>query len=78
VPSMRRWNKAEYRLLFRDHPPTNAHAPELGACESIAASINRTPGAIAAQWGDARSAVLGNATAASRGLRAYLQESGWL
>ena len=27
---MRRWNEAEYDLLFRLHPPNQPHAPDLG------------------------------------------------
>jgi len=26
---MRRWNEAEYDVLFRDHPPTRPNAPDL-------------------------------------------------
>jgi hypothetical protein len=75
---MRRWNEAEYDVLFRDHPPTSPHAPDLAFCRAIARTIRRTPDAVAAQWNDARSAVLGSATAASQPLIDYLRRRRWL
>jgi hypothetical protein len=74
----RRWNEAEYDVLFRGFPPTSPHAPDLAACRSIARTIRRTPDAVIAQWQDARSAVLGSATAASQGLIDYLSRQRWL
>jgi len=76
--TMRRWNEAEYDVLFRNHPPTSPDAPDLGPRRAIARTIGRTPEAVAAQWDDARSAVLGSATVASEGLRDYLRRHGWL
>ena len=75
---MRRWNEAEYDVLFREHPPTSRHAPDLAACRAIARTIRRTPDAVIAQWNDARSAVLDNSTAASQGLLDYLRAHRWL
>jgi hypothetical protein len=75
---MRRWNEAEYDVLFRHHPPTSPHPPDLGASRAIGRTIDRTPAAVIAQWNDARSAVLRNATAASQGLLDYLRAHRWL
>lgn len=75
---MRRWNEAEYDVLFREHPPVKAQAPDLAACRAIARTIRRTPDAVTAQWNDARSAVLGTSTAASGPLFVYLRAHGWL
>jgi hypothetical protein len=75
---MRRWNEAEYDVLFRHHPPTSSHAPDLGASRAIGRTIDRTPDAVIAQWNDARSAVLGHATAVSEALLDYLREHRWL
>ena len=75
---MRRWNEAEYDVLFRDHPPINQRAPDLATCRAIARTIRRTPDAVIAQWDDARSAVLGSSTAASQGLLDYLRAKRWL
>ena len=75
---MRRWNEAEYDVLFRRHPPNQPHAPDLGANRATARTIGRTPEAVLAQWHDARAAVLGSATAASQSLLDYLQAHGWL
>jgi hypothetical protein len=75
---MRRWNEAEYDVLFREHPPTSPHAPDLAACRAIARTIRRTPDAVQAQWDDARSAVVGSSTAASTGLIDYLHRHAWL
>ena len=65
--SMRRWNEAEYDVLFRDHPPTRPNAPDLATSRAIARTIRRTPDAVIAHWDDARSAVLGSSTLADRG-----------
>jgi hypothetical protein len=75
---MRRWNEAEYDVLFRDHPLTSHHAPDLATCRAIARTIRRPPDALVAQWNDARSAVLDNSTAASQGLLDYLRAHRWL
>jgi len=75
---MRRWSEAEYDVLFRQHPPNSPQAPDLAACRGIARTIRRTPDAVVAQWHDARSAVLGSSTAASRPLIDYLRERRWL
>ena len=40
---MRRWNEAEYDVLFRAHPPVQSKAPDLGASGAIAGTIGRTP-----------------------------------
>jgi len=75
---MRRWNEAEYDVLFRHHPPSQPHAPDLAASRVIARTLQRTPDAVTSQWNDARSAVLGLATAASRPLVDYLRKRRWL
>jgi hypothetical protein len=75
---MRRWNEAEYEVLFRNHPPTSPEAPDLAACRTIARTIRRTPDAVAAQWNDARSAVLGSSIAASQPLIDHLRRRRWL
>jgi hypothetical protein len=75
---MRRWNEAEYDVLFRQHPPNQPHPPDLAACRVIARTIRRTPDAVIAQWHDARSVVLGSATAASEPLVDYLRAHRWL
>ena len=75
---MRRWSESEYELLFRNHPPTDRHAPTATECAGIGSSIGRTAGAIASQWDDGRSLVLGQRNAASAGLAAWLSLRGWL
>jgi hypothetical protein len=45
---MRRWNEAEYDVLFRDHPPINQRAPDLATCRAVARTIRRTPEAVTA------------------------------
>jgi len=75
---MRRWNEAEYDVLFRDHPPTRPNAPDLATSRAIARTIRRTPDAVSAQWNDARSAVLDDSTAASPGLLGYLRAHRWI
>jgi hypothetical protein len=75
---MRRWNEAEYDVLFRAHSPVKPKAPDLGASRAIARTIGRTPAAVIAQWNDARSAVLGSSTAASGPLIDYLRARRWL
>jgi hypothetical protein len=69
----------EYEILFRDHPPTSAAAPDLGACRAIARVVRRSPGAVLAQWQDGRSAVLGQpSSASSEFLVQFLRAQGWL
>jgi hypothetical protein len=75
---VRRWTETEYERLFREHSPTEPHAPSRDECAAIGASLRRTPGAIQGQWDDGRSVVLGQTTAASSGLRDYLVRRGWL
>jgi hypothetical protein len=75
---MRRWTETEFEILFRGHPPTSSHAPDLAASRAIARTVKRTPEAVAAQWDDARSAVLGSRTAASIPLKEYLARRGSL
>lgn len=72
------WTDTDYDRLFRDHPPTEPIAPKGGEAAHLAIDLGRTTGAISAQWNDARSAVLGQKSAASQGLRAYLRRRGWL
>jgi hypothetical protein len=72
------WTRREYDRLFRDYPPTEAHAPTRVEAEGIGHELGRTTGAIVAQWDDARSLILGNKSAASLQLRDYLRDMGWL
>jgi hypothetical protein len=72
------WTSSEYDGLFRDHPPTEPSAPHGPDLTSIGQEMARATGAVAAQWGDARSAVLGNKTAASEQLLDYLKRRGWI
>ena len=72
------WTTREYDRLFRDHPPTEPHAPSGDALDELAAASDRSAKAIYAQWDDARSAVLNNQTAASAQLLGYLRRRGWL
>ena len=72
------WTTREYDRLFRDHPPTEPNAPSGDALDELAAASDRSAKAIYAQWGDARSAVLNNQTAASGQLLGYLRRRGWL
>ena len=75
---MAAWTLSEYDRLFRDHPPTEPTAPHGDDLARIARDLDRSTGAIAAQWADARSAVLESTTAASEQLLGYLQRQGWL
>ena len=52
------WTMSEYEHLFRDHPPTEPHAPAGDGLERLADAFERSPKAVHAQWDDARSAVL--------------------
>ena len=75
---MAAWTLSEYDRLFRDNPPTEASAPHGDALARIARELDRSTGAIAAQWNDARSAVLNSKTAASEQLLGYLERRAWL
>jgi hypothetical protein len=72
------WTTREYDRLFRDHPPTQPHAPLGGELDALASEFGRSTKAVFAQWDDARSAVLDNQTAASGQLLGYLRRRGWL
>jgi hypothetical protein len=72
------WTVREYDRLFRNHPPTEATAPRENDLAMIFREMDRSTGAIVAQWNDARSAVLRSTTAASEQLLAYLERRGWL
>jgi hypothetical protein len=74
---VRTWTEAEYEELFGKHPPTASRYPTWDECVAMGAHLRRTPGAIKAQWGDGRSLVLGQVSAASAGLRDYLMQHGW-
>ena len=78
VRIMASWTISEYDRLFRNHPPTEPNAPRRDELEVMARETDHSPAAIKAQWDDARSAVLGNKTAASDGLLGYLRRRGWL
>ena len=71
------WQIRDYDVLFQDHPPTEAAAPNRGECDRLALALGRSRGAVFAQWEDARSVVLGNKSAASQPLREYLHRRGW-
>lgn len=75
---MRPWTHAEYQLLFEHWPPTDPSAPPRNEVDHLVQSLNRTSGAVLAQWNDARSSVLGNKSAASRQLVSYLRSRGWI
>ncbi len=74
----RRWTTREYEVLFRDHPPIEPAAPSGEEVTSLGEALDRTTGAIVAQWDDARSSVLGSQTAASINLVDFLRGRGWL
>ena len=75
---MAAWTISEYDRLFRDHLPTEPHAPRRDELEEMTRDIDHSTAAILAQWDDARSAVLGSQTAASQRLLGYLGLRGWL
>ena len=75
---MAAWTSSGYNRLFRDHPPTGPHAPHGTDLALIAQDLDRSTGAAAAQWDDARSAALASKTAASEQLIGYLGRRGWL
>ena len=68
------WTLSDYDRLFKDHPPTEPTAPHGEDLAAIASDLHGSIGAIAVQWDDARSAVLGNKTAASGRLAKVLGE----
>lgn len=72
------WTTSEYERLFKEHPPSEPHAPSGAALDGLAAEFGRSRGAVSAQWNDARSAVLNSQTAASAQLLGYLRRQGWL
>lgn len=72
------WTRAEYERLFRDHPPTESHAPTKEEAAAIGTVLGRTTGAIRSQWDDARSLILGSKPDASEQLRDYLRDMDWL
>lgn len=72
------WTTTDYERLFRDHPPTEPHAPRGEDLDALATTLQRSTGAVRAQWDDARSAVLNSQTAASTQLIGYLRRRGWL
>ena len=71
------WTMSDYDRLFRDHPPTEPTAPHGDDLATIASDLHGSTGAIAAQWNDARSAVLRSKTAAS-GQLLRLSGASWL
>jgi hypothetical protein len=75
---MSAWSMEEFERLFRDHPPTEPSAPRGSALADLARELRRSTGSVAAQWADARSAVLHTQTAASRQLIGYLIDREWL
>ena len=71
------WEEWEYEELFRDHAPTEPQAPDRDAVERMARKLDRSTGAVKAQWQDARDAVLDNTSAGSDQLKSYLSRRGW-
>jgi hypothetical protein len=72
------WDEREYEILFETHPPNKPTAPTTEECAALAARLpSHSPKAILSQWGDARSVVLRNTSAASDRLRSYLARQGW-
>ena len=71
------WTTQEYDRLFRDFEPTQPVSPAGTDLAAIATDLRRSTGAIAAQWNDARSVVLGSTNASSAQLRSYLSGRGW-
>ena len=74
----RGWEIRDYELLFRDRRPTQPTAPTVEECEALGARLDRSRGAVKAQWDDARELVLGSKSAASEALRDYVRSRGWL
>jgi len=74
----RPWAIDEYEALFRNNPPTEPAAPTGQVLTSTAQLLGRSPGAVAAQWVDVRSAVINSRTAASSQLIGYLRRPGWI
>jgi hypothetical protein len=73
----RGWEEWEYEELFRDDPPTSPTAPDAATCERLARRLDRSTGAVRAQWQDARTMVLGTEGPGSEQLRSYLGRRGW-
>jgi len=71
------WQIRDYDVLFGDHPPTEPTAPTAQQCDRLGLTLGRSRGAALSQWGDARSVVLGNRSAASQPLCDYLRNRGW-
>ena len=65
------WDELEYRLLF-ESCPVSGPAPSGAALDELARRLNHSRGGIVAQWEDARQYCRGHATAASDGLKAYV------
>jgi hypothetical protein len=72
------WENREYDVLFANHPPTEPTAPTADECDALGAQLDRSRGAILAQWDDARSLILGQKSAASEQLGDYVRARGWL
>ncbi len=72
------WTTGDYEVLFHDDPPTQPHRPAGEGLARLAATLGRSTGAVAAQWDDARTAVLGGKTMASAQLVGYMRRRGWL
>ena len=69
------WDELEYRELFGRFPPTG-RAPSVSEATPIAARLDRTVGAIRAQWDDARSYCAGSdSSVASDQLKSWLDRN---
>jgi hypothetical protein len=70
------WEELEYRELFEANPPTG-RPPSAEDAERIARRLQRTVGAIRAQWDDARSYCAGSdSSVASDQLKSWLDRNG--
>ncbi len=69
--------REERDALFDRHPPTGPR-PSRGDYEAVARQIGRTIDAVGWTWEDANTAVRGLPSTASRRLKDYLREQGWL
>ena len=70
------WDELEYRELFSRFPLTGP-APTGDAGTHLARRLGRSPGALIAQWDDARGYCRGSeSTSASDGLKTYLDTNG--
>ena len=72
----RPWTIQEYEVLFRENRPTRPSRPAGQTLANLAKVLERSPGAVSAQWDDARSAVLNSQTAASAQLIGNLRREG--